>query len=95
MLMMIFSSTAAIGGVRGKGDGIAHRAIVQAGATMKERHLFMEVYPPVGEMITGSVVGGGMNGINKEFPTSKFSKTGKAGKETDIGRGKIPGVSGS
>jgi hypothetical protein len=87
-------SMAAGGGVRGTDDGIARRTIVQVGAIMKERHPFIEVYPRVGGMITGSVVGEDVSGTTSEYPTRKFRKNGRAGKETDIGKSKIPGVSG-
>ena len=76
---------AAGGGVHGTDDGIVRRAIVQVGATMKERHLFIEVYPQAGGIITGNVVGEIVNGTTSEYRISKFSKTGKAGKGTDIG----------
>jgi hypothetical protein len=92
--MWMFFSMAAGGGARGKDDGIARRTIVQVGAIIKELHLFMEVYLPAGEMIIGSVVGEDVNGTTSEYPTSKFSETGKAGKGTDIGKNKIPGVFG-
>jgi hypothetical protein len=85
---------AAGGGVRGKGDGIVRRTITQVGATMKELHPFIKVYPPAGEMIIGSIVGQDISGTTSEFPTRKFSETGKAGKRTDIGKDKIPGGSG-
>jgi hypothetical protein len=91
--MWMFFSMAAGGGARGKDDGIARRTITQVGATMKELHLFMEVYIPAGEMIIGSVVGEVINGTTSGYPINKFSETGKAGKETDIGKNKIPGVS--
>ena len=81
------------GGVHGKGDGTARNIIIQVGATMKELHLFIEVYPHIGGMIIGNVVGEDISGTTSEYPISKFSKTGKAGKRTDIGRSKTPGVS--
>jgi hypothetical protein len=92
--MMTSFSMAAGGGAPGTDDGIARRTIVQVGATMKERHPFIEVYPRVGGMITGSVVGEDISGTTSEYPTRKFSETGKAGKGTDIGKNKIIGVSG-
>jgi len=84
---------AAGGGVRGKGAGTAHRIMIQVGAIIKELPLFIREYPQVGGMITGRVVGKEINGTNKEYLTSKFNKTGKVGKGTDIGRNKIIGVS--
>jgi hypothetical protein len=81
------------GGVRGKENGIAHGTMIQVGATIEGVHLFTEVYPQVGGMIIGRIVGKGINGINKECPTSKFNRTGGAGKRINIGRSKIVGVS--
>jgi hypothetical protein len=86
-------SMAAGGGVHGKGAGIAHRIMIQAGAIIKEPPPFIKVFPQVGGMITDSAVGKDINGTNKEYPTSKFNKTGRVGKGTDIGRNKIIGVS--
>jgi hypothetical protein len=67
--------------------------MIQAGATTEELHLFIEVYPRIGGITTGIIVGEGVNGINKKFPTSKFSRIGRAGKGINIGRNKIIGVS--
>ncbi|MDI6743164.1 MAG: hypothetical protein QMD11_10565 [Smithella sp.] len=64
------------------------------GATIGDVHLFTEAYPPVGGTTTGRIVGAGVNGSNKEFPTNKFSKTGEHGKEISTGRNKIIGASG-
>ena len=47
----------------------------------------------VGGMTTENIVGEDINGTTSEYLSNKFNKTGKAGKETDIGRSKIPGVS--
>ena len=84
---------AAGGGVHGKGDGTARNIIIQVGATMKELHLFIEVYPHIGGMIIGNVVGEIINGTTSEYLSNKFNKTGKAGKGTDIGRSKTHGAS--
>jgi hypothetical protein len=81
------------GGVHGKGDGTARITMIQVGATIEELHLFKEAYPPVGGMTTGRIVGKGIHGINKEYLTSKFNKTGGTGKGIIIGRSKIVGVS--
>jgi hypothetical protein len=94
MWMWMFFSMAAGGGVPGKDAGTAHNIIIQVGATMKERHPFIEAFLHIGGMITGSVVGEDVNGTTSEYPTIKFSKTGKAGKGTNTGKNKIPGVSG-
>jgi hypothetical protein len=62
------------GGVRGKENGIARITMIQVGATIKGVHLFIGVYPQVGGMTTGRIVGKGIHGINKEYPTSKCNK---------------------
>ena len=91
--MRTFFSTVVGGGVRGKGDGTARIIMIQVGATIEGVHLFTEVYPQVGGMTTGKIVGKDINGINKEYPTSKSNRTGGAGKRINIGRSKIVGVS--
>ena len=91
--MRTFFSTVVGGGVRGKGDGTARINMIQVGATIEGVHLFTEVYPQVGGMTTGKIVGKDINGINKEYPTSKSNRTGGAGKRINIGRSKIVGVS--
>jgi hypothetical protein len=67
--------------------------MIQVGATIEGVHLFIEVYPQVGGMTTGRIVGKGINGTTKQCPTSKSNKTGGVGKRIDIGRSKIVGVS--
>jgi hypothetical protein len=67
--------------------------MIQAGDTIEELRLFIEIYPRIGEITTGKIVGKGVNGINKKYLTSKFSRTGGDGKGTNIGRNKIIGVS--
>jgi hypothetical protein len=67
--------------------------MIQVGVTIEEIRHFIEVYPQLGGMITGKIVGKGINGINKEYPISKFNKTGEHGKRISIGRSKIVGVS--
>lgn len=44
-------------------------------------------------MITGIVVGAGINGTTNEYRTRKFKGTGRTGKGTGIGRGSKIGVS--
>ncbi|HCX02738.1 MAG TPA: hypothetical protein DHO02_10290 [Syntrophaceae bacterium] len=68
--------------------------MIQAGDTIGDVHLFIEAYPPVGGMTIGRIAGEGVNGINKEFPTIKFKKTGGHGRKTSTGRNKTIGVSG-
>jgi hypothetical protein len=51
------------------------------------------VYPRIGGITTGRIVGKEINGINKECLTSKFNRTGRTGKKISIGRNKIIGVS--
>jgi hypothetical protein len=67
--------------------------MIQVGATIEGVHLFIEVYPPVGGMTTGRIVGKGINGTTKQYPTGKSNKTGGDGKGIIIGRSKIVGVS--
>jgi hypothetical protein len=67
--------------------------MIQVGATIEEFHLFIKVYHQVGEMTTGRIVGKGINGTTKQYPTSKSNKTGRDGKRISIGRSKIVGVS--
>jgi hypothetical protein len=86
-------STEAGGGVRGKGDGIVRRTIIQIGATIEASLLFMEGYPQVGGMTTGSIVGEGISGTINEFLMRKFNRTGGVGKRISIGRSNILGVS--
>jgi len=81
------------GGVRGKGNGTARITMIQVGATIEGVHLFTEAYPQVGGMTTDKIVGKGINGTTKQYPTSKSNRTGGAGKGIIIGRNKIIGVS--
>jgi hypothetical protein len=81
------------GGVRGKGDGIARKTIIQVGATIETFHLFIEGYPQAGGMTTGSIVGEGISGTTNEYLTNKFNGTGGAGKRAGIGRSNKLGVS--
>jgi len=85
-------STVAGGGVRGMVDGIARGAMIQVGVTIEVAHLFTAVYPRIGEITTERIAGKDINGINKEFLTMKFKKTGGDGKGKGIGRNKIVGV---
>ena len=81
------------GGVHGKDAGIAHETITQVGSTIKESRPFIEVFHQVGEMITGIIVGEGISGTTSEYLTSKFNKTGGAGRRANIGRINKRGVS--
>jgi len=81
------------GGARGKVDGIARGTMIQVGPTIEVFPLFIEVYPPIGEMTIGSVAGKAVNGITNAYPTNKSNRTGATGERTDIGKRKIPGVS--
>ena len=84
---------AAGGGVPGKGDGTARIIMIQVGVIIAGVRLFIEVYPRIGGITTGRIVGEGMNGTTKQYPTSKSSRTGGTGKGIIIGRNKITGVS--
>ena len=81
------------GGICGKGAGIAHGTIVQVGFTNEAFHLFMYGYPRVGGLITGNIVGEGMNGTISKYLISSFSTTGEAGKRAGIGKSNKLGVS--
>ena len=85
-------STMVGGGVRGKGDGIARRTIVQVGATIETFHLFIEGYHQVGGMTTGNIVGEDVLGTTNEYLTNNFDRTGLAGKKTGIGKNQELGV---
>ena len=75
-------------------DGIARGTMIQVGATIEVAHLFPAGYPQVGGMTTGKIAGEGVNGTTKQYPISKFKRTGGIGKGISIGRNKIIGVSG-
>jgi hypothetical protein len=74
-------------------DGIARGAMIQVGATIKAAHLFTAVSPRIGGITTGRIAGKGINGTTKQYPISKFKRTGRIGKRINIGRNKIVGVS--
>jgi hypothetical protein len=84
---------AAGGGVPGKGNGTVRITMIQAGATIAGVRLFIEVYPRIGGITTGRIVGKEINGTTKQYPTSKFSRTGEDGRRIIIGRNKITRVS--
>ena len=86
-------SMVAGGGVPGKGNGTARITMIQVGAIIEELHLFIEVYPRIGGITTGRIVGKEINGTTKQYPTSKSNRTGKDGRRIIIGRNKIIGVS--
>jgi hypothetical protein len=86
-------STAAGGGARGMDAGIAHRATVQGGITIKTFPLFIERYHQAGRMTIVSIVGEDAHGTTSEYLSSRFIKTGITGKGTGIGRSKTIGVS--
>jgi hypothetical protein len=67
--------------------------MIQVGVIIEGVHLFIEMFPQVGGMITGRIVGKEVNGISKEYLTNKFNATGGHGKGVSIGRNKIDGVS--
>ena len=67
--------------------------MIQAGVTIADVRLFIEAYPRIGGITTGRIVGEGVNGITKQYPTSKSNRTGEDGRGIIIGRNKIIGVS--
>jgi len=62
------------GGVRGKGGGIAHGTIAQAGHTIMLFHLSMEGCLRDGETITGRTAGRAGNGVTKEYRIRNFGR---------------------
>jgi hypothetical protein len=83
----------ACGGVHGKDVGINLLIIVQAGSAMRKFPFFINKYPQAGGMIIRSATGKGIHGITSGYPTSRFNKTGRAGKKINIGKLSSIGVS--
>ena len=57
-------------------------------------HLFTEVYRQVGGMTIGSIVGKGINGINKNTPPASPTELEGLGKEQTLGEAKYLGCPG-
>ena len=92
MCRRIYSFTVVGGGVHGKGAGTAPITMTEAGLITKEYRHFIEISPPAGETITEIIVGKGNHGNISGYLIRNFNVIGVAGKETNIGKGKIPGV---
>jgi hypothetical protein len=92
MCRRIFSFTVAGGGVPGKADGTAHITMTEVGLITEVYHLFTEMFLPAGETITEIIVGKGNHGNISGYLIRNFNAIGVDGKETNIGKGKIPGV---
>ena len=90
--MWISSSTAAGGGVHGRGDGIARGTIDQVGTITRKFPLFIGRCHRAGGIHIGKAVGERIDGSSKGYHTRRFNKTGTPGKRTDIGRNIITGV---
>ena len=83
---------AAGGGVHGKAAGTAPVTMTEAGRITEACHLFIEIFPPVGEIITEIVSGKGKHGNINAYINRIFNAIGVAGNKTGIGKGKTPGV---
>ena len=87
----IYSFSAAGGGVPGKVAGSAHITMTEVGVTTEGRHLFTEIFLPVGEIITGISSGTDIPGNISESLIRNFNAIGVDGKETSTGRDKTRG----
>jgi hypothetical protein len=79
------------GGVPGKAAGTARVTMTEGGVIIEACRLFTEMFLRAGEMITGIDGGRDMNGNISGYLTVTFNATGADGKETNIGKNKIPG----
>ena len=73
------------GGVRGKDVGIALVTTIQVGVTIEGSPHFIDISPRAGEMTIGSINGEDINGITGKYLTSRYNRTGEAGKIAGIG----------
>jgi hypothetical protein len=92
MWMQISFSTAGGGGVPGKAAGTVPVTTIGVGVITGTFHLFIDIFLPDGETITAITGGEDMNGNIKGSLTETFNVIGAAGKETDIGKDRIPGA---
>jgi hypothetical protein len=92
MFRKIYSSTAAGGGVHGKAAGTAPITMTEAGVITEACRLFTDKFLTAGEMILEITNGKGINGNINGYRIRNSSATGAVGKETDIGKDRIPGV---
>jgi len=81
------------GGVSGMVIGIAHLIMTGAGFITILFRVFILMWIPVGGDTTESIIGMATGGTMNGYPTIDSNGTGRAGKVTDIGRGKEPGTS--
>jgi hypothetical protein len=88
----IYSFMAGGGGVPGKAAGTVPITTIGVGVITGTFHLFIDIFLPDGETITAITGGEDMNGSIKGSLTETFNVIGAAGKETDIGKDRIPGA---
>jgi uncharacterized membrane protein YqaE (UPF0057 family) len=79
------------GGVHGKAAGTARITITEVGVIIAVLHPFIEVYLEDGAIITEIICGKDIVGTINGHPIVNFNATGKAGKETGIGKSKTHG----
>jgi hypothetical protein len=80
------------GGVRGKVAGIAHRIMIVAGFITIVFQDFILTWTHIGEDTIRTIIGTVTFGIINRFLIHNFNETGRAGRVTDIGNRKEPGV---
>jgi hypothetical protein len=81
------------GGVCGMDVGIAHIIMTGAGVITAMSPVFIMTWTRAGGDTTETVLGTDTSGTTKGFLTGDFSRTGRAGKVIDIGKGREPGAS--
>ena len=81
------------GGVHGKVVGTAHSIMIGVGLIIMRSRVFILTWTRVGEDTTESIVGTDTGGTMNRFLTSDLTRTGRAGRITDIGKSKRPGES--
>jgi hypothetical protein len=89
-----YSFSAAGGGVHGKGAGTAHITMTEVGLITSVFLFFIEMFPGIGETITGIICGEDIVGTISGYLMEKCSIIGRVGKETSIGKNKTTGASG-
>ena len=83
---MIYSFTVVGGGVPGKAAGTVPITMTEAGLITKGYHHFIEIFPPVGEIITKIANGKDISGTISGYLIANCNVIGRAGKETGIGK---------
>jgi len=83
-----YSSTEAGGGVLGMAAGTAHATMTGAGPIIPTRRISTRAFLRSGEMITEIVIGKDIAGNPDRYRSASFKGTGRAGKETGVGKNK-------